>query len=196
MPLWPQLEALLRAWVFGPRLERGGRLLFPSLASGTEAPLRETRRLLDRIAQRIGWKRGEIRHRIFRHTYCAARLQTLDRGAPVSLYTVSRELGHGSEDLVRRVYSHLGTVRHRSEAVEFQVEQHFERLGDQLIRLRSGTMMGTKSAAGSGRENPAHTEVQAGQSDERMGPARLERATSCSGAARGQRRPAPAGVSP
>jgi len=113
-----------------PRLEMAGTLLFPSFASGQESPLRETRRLLDRIAQRIGWKRGEIRHRIFRHTYCAARLQTLDRGAPVSLYTVSRELGHGSEQMVRRVYSHLGSVGHRSEVVEYRVEQHFERLGD------------------------------------------------------------------
>ena len=170
--------------MFGPRLQLGGRLLFPSFASGQEAPLRETRRLLDRIAGRIGWKRGEIRHRLFRHTYCAARLQTLDYGAPVSLYTVSRELGHGSEEMVRRVYSHLGTVRQRAEVVEFRVEQHFERLGDQLIRLRSsGTMMGTKSAAGSDSENPAHTEVQAGERDKQVGPARLERATSCSGGA-------------
>jgi len=184
VPLWPQLEELFRAWVFGLRLEIAGRLLFPSFASARESPLRETRRVLDRIAQRIGWKRGEIRHRLFRHTYCAARLQTLDRGAPVSLYTVSRELGHGSEEMVRRVYSHLGSVRHRSEAVEFRVEQHFERLGDQLIRLRSGTMMGTKSAVGSDSEDPGPTEVEAGQSDERMGPARLERATSCSGGKR------------
>lgn len=82
VPLWPQLEAILRAWVFGPRLERGGRLLFPSASAGAEAMLVETRKLLDRIAQRVGWKRGEIRHRIFRHTYAATRLQTIDRGAP------------------------------------------------------------------------------------------------------------------
>ncbi len=68
VPMWPQLEAALRAWVFGPRLEYGGRLLFPSYRSGIEAPLKETRRLLDRIAVRIGWKAGEIRHRIFRHS--------------------------------------------------------------------------------------------------------------------------------
>lgn len=30
IPLWPQLEAILRAWVFGPRLDRGGSLLVPS----------------------------------------------------------------------------------------------------------------------------------------------------------------------
>ncbi len=88
-----------------------------------------------RITKRVGWKAGEIRHRIFRHTYTATRLQTLDRGAPVSLYTVSDELGHGSEDMVRRVYAHLGTVRHRSEVLEYRVEQHFDRLGDQLVRL-------------------------------------------------------------
>jgi hypothetical protein len=180
--MFPQLEEILRPWVFGPRLEAGGSLLFP--APGKAEMLSDTRKLLDRIGKRVGWKRGEIRHRIFRHTYCAARLQTLDRGAPVSPYVVSRELGHGSEEMVRRVYSHLGTVRHRSEVVEFRVEQHYERLGDQLIRLRSDTKIVTKSVAGADSERPAHTEVQAGQGDERVGPARLERATSCSGGKR------------
>jgi len=51
---------------------------------------------------------------MFRHTYCATRLQTLDQGAPVSLYTVGKELGHGGDSLVRRVYGHLGEVRHRA----------------------------------------------------------------------------------
>jgi hypothetical protein len=44
--------------------------------------------------------------------------------------------------MVRRVYSHLGTVRHCSEVVEYRVEQ-FERLGDQLIRLGFDTKIGT-----------------------------------------------------
>ena len=152
--LWPQLESILRAWVFGPRLERGGRLLFPSFAGGEERMLVETRKLLDRIAGRVGWKPGEIRHRIFRHTYCAARLQTLDRGAPVSLYTVSRELGHGSEEMVRRVYSHLGTVRHRAEAVEYRVEQHYQRLGDQLVLLAPDTVVDTAAAGEAENEKP------------------------------------------
>ena len=134
---------VLRSYVFGPRLERGGRLLFPSFRAGQESRLVDVRKLIDRIAMRAGWKRGEIRCRIFRHTYTAARLQTLDHGAPISLYTVTRELGHGSEDMVRRVYSHLGTFRHRSEMVEYRVEQHFERLGDQLIRLGFDTTIVT-----------------------------------------------------
>jgi hypothetical protein len=124
--------------------------------------LSETRWLLDRIAKRVGWKAGEIRHRIFRHTYAATRLQTLDRGAPVSLYTVSRELGHGSEDMVRRVYAHLGTVRHRSDVVKYRVEQHFERLGDQLVRLGYDITRVIKRGTAGANETPAHTEVQAG----------------------------------
>ncbi|HUQ14494.1 MAG TPA: hypothetical protein VM094_00425 [Gemmatimonadales bacterium] len=64
--------------------------------------------------------------------WTAARLQTLDRGAPVSVYTVAREMGHGSEEMIRRVYAHLGTVRHRSEVVEFRLEQHPEALKDRL----------------------------------------------------------------
>src|SRR2546428_12424860 len=117
--------------------------------------LSDTRKLLDRIGKRVGWKRGEIRHRIFRHTYCAARLQTLDRGAPVSPYVVSRELGHGSEEMVRRVYSHLGTVRHRSEGVEYRGDQHYDRLGDQLIRLRSDTKIVAKSQRPADKQRPA-----------------------------------------
>jgi hypothetical protein len=95
--------------------------------------------------------------------YCAARLQTLDRGAPVSLHTVSRELGHGSEEMVRRVYSHLGTVRHRSEVVEYRVEQHFERLGDQLIRLGFDTKIGTNPLSRGETENPAEVQLSAGE---------------------------------
>jgi integrase len=135
VPLWPQLEEILRAYVFGVRLTLAGSLLFPAFAGGGEAMLTDTRKLLDRVAKRAGWKKGEIRCRLFRHTYCAARLQTLDHGAPVSIYTVSRELGHGSEDMVRRVYAHLGEIRHRAEAVEFRVEQHAQRLGERMQKL-------------------------------------------------------------
>ncbi len=56
----------------------------------------------------------------------AARVS--DQGAPVSTYTVAREMGHGGEAMVRKVYGHLGQVRHRSEAVEYRVEQHVTKL--------------------------------------------------------------------
>jgi hypothetical protein len=38
--------------------------------------------------------------------------------------------------MVERVYAHLGAVRHRSEVVEYRVEQHEEALGDRLRALR------------------------------------------------------------
>jgi integrase len=102
--------------------------------------LRDFRKPLDAIAERAGWKAGEIRSRMFRHTYCAARLQTLDQGAPVSPYTVAKELGHGGDHLVKRIYGHLGTVRHRSEVVEYRVENHREVLGDRLTALTDSSV--------------------------------------------------------
>src|SRR5688500_9775690 len=37
--------------------------------------------------------------------------------------------------MVRRVYARLGTIRYRSEVVEYRVEQQLERLGDRLEDL-------------------------------------------------------------
>lgn len=130
VPLWPQLEEILRAYVFGAD-GPPGRLLFPSQRTasrqGRESPVRDCRKYLDAISQRAGWQAGEIRTKMFRHTYCAARLQTLDGGAPVSPFTVSRELGHSSLSMVQKVYAHLGEVRQRGEAVEYRVSNHLER---------------------------------------------------------------------
>jgi integrase len=162
VPLAPQLAEILRAYVFGPRLERGGRLLFPSPVSGPEAMLVDVRKVIDRIAVRAGWKKGELGTRVFRHTWTAARLQTLDHGAPVSVYTVSRELGHGSEEMVRRVYAHLGTVRHRSDVVEFRIEQHLEALKDLLGNVGFVTRNATRDGAGKGKEDPRDTEASTG----------------------------------
>jgi integrase len=136
VPLWPQLEAILREYLRGPH-RPAGELLFPSLATGAEAMLTDSRKLLDHISARAGWKVGEIRTKMLRHTYCAARLQTLDRGAPVSIYTVARELGHTSTAMVQRVYAHLGSVRHRSAVVEYRIEQHRKVLGERLKALRA-----------------------------------------------------------
>jgi len=162
VPLWPQLSEILRPYVFGPRLERGGQLLFPAFVDGREQTLTDMRKLLDRLAERAGWVRGEIRTRLFRHTYCAARLQTLDAGAPVSIYTVARELGHQSDEMVRRVYAHLGSTRHRSDVVEYRVAQHLDKLADRLRKLGFVTGNVTGGVAMLETESPARTEVQAG----------------------------------
>lgn len=133
VPLWPQLEEILREYVFGGTTPLTSGLLFPGRTGGL---LAEPRRPLDGIAVHGGWLAGEIRFHMLRHTYCAARLQTLDRGAPVSPFTVGRELGHGGDSLVKRVYGHLGSIRHRSEVVEYRVSQHEEQLRNQLHELR------------------------------------------------------------
>jgi len=39
----------------------------------------------------------------------------------VSVFTVSKELGHTSRDMVTRVYGHLGDVQHRGEVVEYRL---------------------------------------------------------------------------
>jgi len=137
VPLWPQLEEILRVYVL-ERERTGGMktLLFPSARGHGERLVRDIRKALDIIAQRAGWEVGEIRSKMFRHTYCAARLQTLDQGAPVSPFTVGRELGHGGTRLVERIYGHLGAMRHRSEVMEFRVEQHLD-----ILKARPGALI-------------------------------------------------------
>ena len=83
-----------------------------------------------------GWAPGEIRLHKLRHTYCSARIQTLDNGAPISPFTVAKEMGHGGISLVNRIYAHLGAIRHRSEVVEYRVENHRDVLGDRLASLQ------------------------------------------------------------
>ncbi len=94
------------------------------------------RQVPDAVAVRAGWKMGEIRCKMFRHSYCAARLQTLDRSAPVSRHTVARELGQGGDAMVKRVYGHLGHVHHRAKVVESRVSQDKKVLGKRLAAVR------------------------------------------------------------
>lgn len=95
------------------------------------------RKALDAVAERAGWKAGEVRSKALRHTYCVARLQTLGRGAPVSQFVVGKELGHGGGALVKRVYGHTGEIRHRAELVEHRVEQHIAELTTRMHSVRS-----------------------------------------------------------
>jgi integrase len=147
IPLWPQLEEILRVYMYGGDSPRVSGLLFPSVRQARKKPkdgeqpkpdeqvmVRDVRKQLDAIAERAGWKEGEIRSKMFRHTYCSARIQTLDNGAPVSIFTVGRELGHGGDSLVRAVYGHLGTIRHRSGVVEYRAEQAAQSIGDEQAR--------------------------------------------------------------
>ncbi|MCX7057279.1 MAG: tyrosine-type recombinase/integrase [Proteobacteria bacterium] len=154
VPLWPQLEAILRTYMRGGDAPRVGGLLFPSpkllrygwdktgRAPGTVGMITDFRGALDAVAALAGWKEGEVRTKAFRHTYCAARLQTLDNGFPVSEFVVKRELGHAAgSKLVEKVYGHLGEIRHRSEAVEYRVEQHQEKIKERAEQIAATPML-------------------------------------------------------
>jgi len=114
--LWPQLEEILREYFREERPHGDSRLLFPSFRTGKEAPLTDFRKLLRQVLKladppirtRLGKR---ITPKIFRHTYCAARLGTVEHGAFVSAYTVGKELGHGGDGMVKRVYGHLNLDR-------------------------------------------------------------------------------------
>ena len=76
VPLWPQLRVILQEWMFGRESPQGSGLLFPSLTGGM---IRDLRKSLDRIGELCGLEAGDVRTRAFRHTYCSARLQTVQR---------------------------------------------------------------------------------------------------------------------
>ena len=81
---------------------------------------------VDGRLDRVGRRASIVRPRMhtFRHSYTAARIQTLDRGHPVPLFTVARELGHSATQLIEERYGHLVDVPNRSAVVEF-VPEHF-----------------------------------------------------------------------
>jgi integrase len=133
IPLWPQLKAILQAYLAGPDAPTG-RFLFPS-PTDADKPIRNINKLIQQLSLRIG--REAVTPKIFRHTYCAARLQTMDNEKPIAQFTVSDELGHNSAQMVRDIYGHVGTVRHRSEVVEYPLEPYMLQLKPRLERLQT-----------------------------------------------------------
>jgi integrase len=140
VPLWPQLREALQLHVF----ERGNvsGLLFPGAGGHMIGDIRKS---LDKMGTLCGMDAGEVRTRAFRHTYCSARLQTVQRilkpgrspddedafdYVEVSRFQVQKEMGHGGAQLVDRIYGHAQRLPYRSEVVEYRVEQHRDTLGE------------------------------------------------------------------
>ncbi len=61
---------------------------------------------------------------------------------------------------MRRVYAHLGTVRHRSEVVEYRLDQHVEVLKDRLGALGFVTVNATRREGQEKKEAPASKHLQ------------------------------------
>lgn len=149
VPLWPQLRDVLQTWMFGGDSPRTNGLLFPSALGGM---VRDLRKSLDTIGGLCGMEKGEVRTRRFRHTYCSARLQTVQRilkpgsdpdskdawdYVEVSRFQVQKEMGHGGAQLVDRIYGHAQRLPYCSEVVEYEIEQHRETLGSRLSALNA-----------------------------------------------------------
>lgn len=112
VPLWSQLRRIIE-----PVLERREEgLVFPSRTGRTLTDLRSS---LDEVASRAGLEK-RLTPKVFRHTYTATRIQTLDGDRPVALFTVARELGHKSVDRIEDVYGHLQSRRQRLPEVRYE----------------------------------------------------------------------------
>ena len=145
VPLWPQLRDILQEWMYGEDPPRIQGLLFPSTTGGR---IRDLRKSLDATGRLCGMEPGEVRTKAFRHTYCSARLQTVQRivrpgcdpaadpnpyeWIEVSRFTVQKEMGHGGAQLVDRIYGHAQRDPHRSEVIEYRVDKHKDVLGERL----------------------------------------------------------------
>lgn len=111
VPLWPQLR-----WVLEPHLaDHSGGLLFPAPSGG---PLTKIRSALDALQDRSKIAK-HLTPLVFRHTYAATRIQTLDGDEPVALFTVAQELGHRGLDRIEDTYGHLQRRRERLPEVRY-----------------------------------------------------------------------------
>ena len=147
VPLWPQLEEIIRAYLIQREQEGGlNELLFPATRGPEgEHMLDNVKKSLDQIGARAGFEAGALRATAFRHSYATARLYTAEHGAPVSLWTVRGEMGHRSTGMIEKVYGHTITQRTRvwsdqktalPEVVEFRIEDHKDAMEERLLALR------------------------------------------------------------
>lgn len=134
------LSGLFRRAQEGLYVEPGYNPVAMMQEKPTGRMVRDLRKSLDAIGALCGMEPGALRTRSFRHTYCSARLQTVQRivrpgcdpstdpdpyeWVEVSRFQVQKEMGHGGAQLVDRIYGHAHRAPHRSEVVEYRVERH------------------------------------------------------------------------
>jgi integrase len=139
VPLWPQLESILRTYLARRGNPTAG-VLFPS-PKAPSRPVRHIKRVIDELSLRIEFE-GRLSPKVFRHTYCTARLQTTDRGAPITLSNVADELGHNRTTMVEAIYGHIdfGDVQFpRRSYVEISLADYQGHVEDRLERLQART---------------------------------------------------------
>ena len=172
IPLWPELRKIVKRLVSSRDPQS---LLFP----GPDGRMiRGIDNLWDRISE-LG-NLPPIRAHLLRHTYCATRLQTLDHGFPVAEFVVAQELGHGSMDLIRKIYGHVQSRRGRFPTVRYciedwpklkkQVQALPGRLKERLVArdeaLEAGTAAAGRASGKARRETGAAAREQAAEQRE------------------------------
>lgn len=114
VPLFSQLRHYLVALVG----QRESGLLFQSRAGNK---LKDPRGILTRVFSEAKVLKLEgCEWHLFRHTWTSLRLQTLDHGEPVSVFTVARELGHTNLKQIEETYGHVLDTRHREPEVVYR----------------------------------------------------------------------------
>jgi integrase len=146
--MFPMTRASMRPIVHEEPMEIGGDshkslraiLRLRGVIAGEKDRITKKKRLKDGTFQPAVTHKGppllfegkpgyDLGNREFRHTYCAVRLQTVEPAAgapgefvPVSQRTVEVEMGHSSEDMVKRIYGHVKVgPQRRLQHVEYQV---------------------------------------------------------------------------
>jgi len=149
VPLWPQLEEVLSPLI-KERLVFGlDAPLFPRSADEPHLPVGDVTKSIDNVALLCGYPKDTIRSLLARHTYCTVRLQTVDNEAPIAQSTVSKEMGHGSEAMVKRIYGHVPHDRPRLKYVEYRLEtlRNDLRISPYLPLLESYGQLGSDTGA-------------------------------------------------
>lgn len=160
VPLWPQLERILRAYLEDRGWPTEG-FLFPSPTRPGQ-PVRTIKRLIAELGVRVGLE-VHVTPKVLRHTYCAARLQTTDGDKPVAVLTVARELGHRDTGMVERVYGHPDNKKSsfpRREHVAYELSDYEgDDFASRLAALEERSCERNRPAAVLLRRVPAETEL-------------------------------------
>ena len=127
VPLWPQLEILLRDYLARTGITEG--LLFPGRKGGMLVSIHKAFRRCVARAGLNGVGRRVSPHTL-RHTFATKLLQTLvrtDSGhlAIRSSFDVARRLGHRSSALVDSIYGHLVPNPQYSETVSYEESRRY-----------------------------------------------------------------------
>lgn len=123
VPLWSQLKEILLGYLAGPFVPTG-KQLFDGGSCTT---------WMNRMADELGWPRKLVRLGVFRVTYASARVQTLDNGAPISIWTVQQEMGHATIEMLKDVYVRIGAIRRRGIEVAYPWNEYARDLDTRLV---------------------------------------------------------------